>query len=276
MIKSIMVLTLLVACLSAVRAQKAGEVQVSLLLGNGMMFDQDLSYVTPKYDNSAIIGTGVGNSGDPYQSDDPGLYLNFNDLGENSLVNRAGVQGRCFLSDNLDVNLMFCMDLRSTPKKDYIEGDASVADMVIQSSKYVEGRLTNNWMANVGSNMYFQTSNSRISLYAGVQAGFQMGRVKTQTPYTGKVYNASDGTTVDYNVYVSCKKAGQVMCMTGALLGGVEYSLAQGLILGLEVAPFAYQYSLLEVYPTGEETYRADHHAFRFFASPNMKIGFRF
>lgn len=273
MIRVLSVLTLLVAfglSTFAQQKQKAGEVQVSLVLGNISMFKQDLSYVMPKYSNTDKT-IGIGLAGTNSQSYDPGLYLNFNDLGGSSLLNIAGVQGKYFLSDNLDINLMFAMDLRSTPKKDYIEGNSDIKDMVIQSSKYIEGRLSNNWMANIGSNYYFNTSSARISFYAGVQAGFQMGRVQTMTPYTGS--NLDDD---DQALYIPSKKAGQVWCATGSIIGGAECNLTQGLVLGLEFAPFTYQYSMLEVYPTGMNVYQANHHSFRFFASPNLKLGFRF
>jgi hypothetical protein len=254
----------------AQQKQKAGEIQVSLVLGNLNMFKQDLNYVMPKYSNTNE-NIGIGLSGTNSQSNDPGLYLNFNDIGGSSLLNIAGVQTKYYLSDNLDINVMFAMDLRSTPKKDYIEGDATIKDMVIQSSKYIEGRLSNNWMANIGSNYYFNTSSNRISFYTGVQGGFQMGRVQTMTPYTGSNLDDEDAA-----LYVSSKKAGQVWCITGAIIGGAECNLAQGLVLGLEFAPFAYQYSMLEVYPTGMNVYQANHQSFRFFASPNLKLGFRF
>lgn len=272
MIRVLSVLTLLVAfSMSSFAQQKqnAGDIQVSLVLGNISMFKQDLNYVMPKYSNTDA-SVGIGLAGTNSQSYDPGLYLNFNDLGGSSLMNIAGVQGKYYLSSNLDINLMFAMDLRSTPKKDFIEGDSKIEDMVIQSSKYIEGRLSNNWMANIGTNYYFNTSSSRISFYAGVQGGFQMGRVQTMTPYTGA--NLDDDNTL----YIPSKKAGQVWCITGALIGGAECNLTQGLVLGLEFAPFTYQYSMLEVYPTGMNVYQANHHAFRFFASPNLKLGFRF
>lgn len=273
MIRVLSVLIVLVAfSLSsfAQQKQKAGDVQVSLVLGNISMFKQDLNYVMPQYSNTNA-SVGIGLSGTNSQSNDPGLYLNFNDLGSSSLLNIAGVQGKYYISDNLDINLMFAMDLRSTPKKDYIEGDATIKDMVIQSSKYIEGRLSNNWMANIGSNYYFNTSSNRISFYAGVQGGFQMGRVQTMTPYTGANLDEDDTA-----LYIPSKKAGQVWCVTGSIIGGAECNLTQGLVLGLEFAPFTYQYSMLEVYPTGMNVYQANHHSFRFFASPNLKLGFRF
>ena len=67
---------------------KSGNIQASLLLGNSMTFDQDLNYVLPKYGNDNM---GIGNNYG-VESDDPGIYLNFNDLGDGNMVNIAGLQ----------------------------------------------------------------------------------------------------------------------------------------------------------------------------------------
>lgn len=269
MTKKLVIFAALIGLCSGAFAQErsTGNYQVSLLLGNTMMFNQELNYVLPKYSvNSTTVGIGL--AGTDAKSNDPGMYLNFNELGSNSLVNMAGIQGNYYLSDAIDVNLMFAMDLRATPKKDYIEGE-SCFGMAVQSSKYINGQLTCNWMVNAGSNYHFSVSNNRIDLYAGAQVGYQQGRIKVVTPYTGDIAG-------DEVIYLPQDKAGQVKCITGALVGGISYSLAPGLLLGLEVSPFSYQYSLLEVHPTGMNVYQANNHACRFFASPHLKLGFRF
>ncbi|MEI3448333.1 MAG: hypothetical protein V8Q99_09705 [Bacteroides ovatus] len=58
-------------------------------------------------------------------------YLNIGSLNNNSLVNIAGIEGKYFVSDNWDVNFQFSMNVSLTPKKDYVEGDNSVPDMII-------------------------------------------------------------------------------------------------------------------------------------------------
>lgn len=58
--------------------------------------------------------------------------------------------------------------------------------MQIPASKYVEGRVKNNWMVNIGSNYYFNTKNERINLYVGGLIGWQMGRIETMSPNTGE------------------------------------------------------------------------------------------
>lgn len=247
----------------------AGQFQVSLVLGNNTMFNQNTSeYLLPKYDNtSSTPGTGIGSGDEQNSSADPGVYLNLGDLGSNSLLNMVGVQGRYFITSAIDVNLMFAMNIAATPKKDYIEGDESISDMAIPASRYIEGRLKTSMMANVGSNWHFATKNDKLSLYAGIALGGQFGKVETTRPYTG------DDETV---IYTPSSRAGRIWALSGSIVGGIEFIPTSGLVLGLEVAPAAYQYSQMEVYPKGYETYVATHHNIKVFATPNFKIGFRF
>lgn len=127
------------------------------------------------------------------------------------------------------------MNISITPKKDYIEGDyESAPDMIIPAQKYVNAQVTNNWYVSIGSNRYFKTSNPRIHPYIGAVAGFQMARIETTEPYTGKTY--SDGEDEDSeeglpeHVYLAAGKAGQMFGIKGAAVAGLEYCLAKGMI----------------------------------------------
>lgn len=251
--------------------------QISLQLGNGFMFEQKTNYLTPKYSNGAEFGLGSGNAG---QSDDPGAYLNIANIGESSIVNLAGIKFAYYLTDGIDINMSFGMDLRSTPKHDYLEGVQSQGTTIIQGNQYVEGQLKHNWMLSVGGNYHFTTSNEKVDFFVGAQAGFQHGMIETTTPYTDLDYqymlNSIDNEKEYEVVYAPRTGAGQINCITAAIVSGVNYSLSEGLTLGVEFAPYAFQYSLLEVCPQGSKVFQADHFANRFFASPMLTLGFRF
>ena len=254
--------------------------QISLQLGNGFMFDQETNYLTPKYSNGAKFGLGSGNAG---QSDDPGAYLNIANIGKSEIVNLAGIKFAYYLTDGIDINMSFGMDLRSTPKHDYLEGVQSQGKKtIIQGNQYVEGQLKHNWMLNVGGNYHFTTSNEKVDFFVGAQAGFQHGMIETTTPYTDKDYEylISNETTNKPNeyevVYAPRTGSGQINCITAAVVSGVNYSLSEGLTLGVEFAPYAFQYSLLEVCPQDNRVYQASAFANRFFANTMLKIGFRF
>jgi hypothetical protein len=159
--------------------------QISLLLGNQVMFNQNLTYLTPEYSNNAA--NAIGLPGTNSQSYSPLSYIRFNDLGKGDLVNMAGVQFTYFLTDGIDINASFGMDLRSTPKKDFIEGE-QIKDMAIQGQKWIEGQFQNNWLLTLGGNYHFTVSNEKIDMYAGLQFGYQHGHINTYTPYTDADY----------------------------------------------------------------------------------------
>ena len=163
--------------------------------------------------------------------------------------------------------------------------------------KYMEGRVSSKWMLGIGGNYYFPTRNERINLYAGGMVGFQMGRVETVTPYSGEMIKdnvtedegQTDGEQIDgddnpytteqmepIELYRPSNKAGTVWAIRGALVTGIEYSIMKGLILGFEVQPAAYNYTVLRIQPQGMASYNAAHHNIRVLACPSLKIGFRF
>jgi hypothetical protein len=264
--------------------------QISLQLGNGFMFDQQTSYLTPKYGSNSEFG--IGYYGDAGQSNDPGTYLNIANIGENNIMNMAGISFAYYIADGIDINMSFGMDLRSTPKHDYLEGIEDNGKTIIQANNYVEGQLKHNWMLNVGGNYHFTTSNEKVDFYVGAKAGFQHGMIETTTPYTDKDYQYMISTATSYDadgnvtnvakpyeyevVYAPRTGSGQINCITAAVVSGVNYSLSEGLTLGVEFLPYAFQYSLLEVCPQGSKVFQADHFANRFFASPMLTLGFRF
>lgn len=259
-------------------APRKGQWQVSLVLGNsGQFYNESTSYLLPQYTNTGgsigLPNGGTNNSGDLNR------YLNISGLNDNSLVNIAGLQAKYFISDCWDINLSFGMNISITPKKDYIEGDNSVPDVIIPDQKYVNAQMTNNWYMSVGTNRYFKTGNPRIHPYLGVVAGFQMARIETTEPFTGKTY--SDGeddedTALPEQVYVAAGKAGQMFGIKGAAVAGIEYSVVKGLLFGLEFQPIAYRYDVIQICPKGFDKYSISHHNIKLFEMPVVKLGFRF
>ena len=117
-------------------APQKGQWQVSLVLGNGSFFSQfdGMNYLLPEHGATSVGLPSDG--GTEHQSGDPGLFLNLGTLGENSILNVAGVQAKYFLSSRWSLTMLFSMNVNLTPKKDYGEGDMEVADMPIPAYKY--------------------------------------------------------------------------------------------------------------------------------------------
>ena len=268
-------------CDGVMFAPEKGQWQISMFLGGGNKYNVNQDYtLLPQFDNksgSVSLGAQNGNL--------TGI-LNINGLNGNSLTNILGFEAKYFVSDCWDINMQFSMDINLTPGKDYVEGDKSVPDMIIPAQDYINARMTNNWFVSVGSNRYFKVSNPRIHPYLGASVGFQMARIQTTEPYTGKTYDDETGKygdTTDENiddlptqVYLAGSKAGQMFGIKTAGVAGIEYSVAPGLVLGFQFNPIAYRYDVIQICPKGFDKYNASHHNIKIFDMPVMKLGIRF
>lgn len=276
-------------------APRKGQWQISLVLGGSNSFynENTGSYLLPAYNNvSGSIGLPNGGTGgildngsspsDITNGNQSGYlndYLQINGFNNNSLMNIVGLQAKYFFNDCWDINFSLGMNINVTPKKDYIEGE-KITDMNIPDQKYVNAQTANNWYVNVGTERYFKTSNPRIHPYVGATVGFQMARIETMEPYTGKLYVSEDDDNtddaVDQQVYLPAGKVGQMFGIKGALVGGVEYSLAKGFIIGFECQPLAYRYDIIQIAPKGFDKYSVSNHNIKIVDMPVLKLGFRF
>lgn len=263
-------------------APQKGQWQVSMFLGGGNKFyNENTTYLLPRFTNtSGEVGLPNGGS---LESGNLSTYLQIDGLNGNNLTNIIGFEGKYFLSDCWDINLQFSMDINLTPKKDYIEGEATVPDMIIPAQKYINAQATNNWYVGVGSNRYFKVSNPRIHPYLGAALGFQMARIETSEPYTGETYADGEdegddevGSGLPTQVYLSGSRAGQMFGIKAAAVAGIEYSLAPGLVLGFQMQPVAYRYDVIQICPKGFDKYNASHHNIKLFDMAVLKLGIRF
>lgn len=268
------------SCDGAMFAPKKGQWQISVFLGGGNNFyNENTSYLLPSFTNtSGSVGLPDGDG--EVSKGNLNQYLQINGLNDNSLTNIIGFEGKYFLSDCWDINLQFSMDINLTPKKDYVEGEATVSDMIIPAQDYISARATNNWYVSVGSNRYFKVSNPRIHPYLGGSLGFQMARVETTEPYTGETYDDGNDEVgeggLPTQVYLSGSRAGQMFGIKAAGVAGIEYSLAPGLVLGFQFQPLAYRYDVIQICPKGFDKYNTSHHNVKIFDMPVLKLGIRF
>lgn len=263
-------------------APQKGQWQVSMFLGGGNKFyNENTTYLLPRFTNTSGE-VGLPNGG-TLESGDLNTYLQIDGLNGNSLTNIIGFEGKYFLSDCWDINLQFSMDINLTPKKDYVEGETTVPDMIIPAQSYINAQATNNWYVGVGSNRYFKVSNPRIHPYLGAALGFQMARIETSEPYTGETYADGEdegddevGSGLPTQVYLSGSRTGQMFGIKAAAVAGIEYSLAPGLVLGFQMQPVAYRYDVIQICPKGFDKYNASHHNIKLFDMAVLKLGIRF
>jgi hypothetical protein len=265
-------------CDGVMFAPEKGQWQISVFMGGGNKFyDEGTSnYLLPTHTNTdGMIGLPNGNTN---TSGDLNTYLNIDGLNNNSLTNILGFEAKYFLSDCWDINMQFSMDINLTPKKDFVEGDFGVPDMIIPAQKYINAQMTNNWYAAVGTNRYFKVSNPRIHPYLGASVGFQMARIETTEPYTGdSEYDEDlDQEGMPSQIYLAGSRAGQMFGVKAAGVAGIEYSVAPGLVLDFQCQPLAYRYDVVQICPTGFDNYNASHHNIKIFDMPVLKLGIRF
>lgn len=264
---------------SAVYAPRAGQFQVSAVLGGGLYFDylDNLTPLLPSYMPGSELGI------DPTDKS-VGYYLQMGSLNNNSIANIAGIQGKFFVTNRFAVNAMFAMQIDVTPERDYIKGIDLESSSLTRSSRgllnqggiqWVEGRLTDKYLVTVGADYYFNNCNGRLFPYIGVLGGFQHARVQAYLPYTGIEIPVEDGETDPLELYALDRRAGEAYAISGAITAGVEYNFLPGMNIALEVRPFNYYYSAVRMYADGQE-YNAYEMQFKFFAFPQLKIGFRF
>ena len=256
---------------SAQFAPRAGQWQVNLVLGRGLFFPvENSSYLLP----SAFSGDDLGlpDGGTSNQSGDPAVWFHVGSLNNNSIGNMAGIQAKYFITNRIEVNAMFSMDIGVQQKRDYQDGVGGVVPLA--GYQYVLGRLTNDWLATLGSNYYFNNCNGRIFPYLGLLGGFQHARIQTIFPYTGELFFEGEEVFMAEEIYAHAR-AGEVFGITGAITAGIEYNLLPGLNIAFEVRPFSYMYTLGRMYSEGLN-WNANVHQIKFFALPQFKIGIRF
>ena len=257
---------------SALFAPRKGQFQVNLILGRGLFFPiENSTYLLPGIESGSDMGLPGSNLTDN-QSNDPAVVFHIGSLNNNSITNMAGIQGKYFITNRLEVNAMFTMDIGVQPQRHYADGVYLGPDETpIAALKYVQGRLTDDYMVAVGSNYYFNNCNGRIFPYVGVLGSFQHARIQTTTPYTGEGWDETSWAELTY----AFARAGEVFGISGAITAGVEYNFLPGLSLAFEVRPFNYTYTLARIYSEGVN-WNANVHNFKFIAMPQLKLGIRF
>lgn len=259
---------------------KKGDWQISLTCGRGQFFSQDkMSFLVPSVNLSTGVMEDIGTGLAPEYI----MKIGEGSVNNNSIVNMAGVQIKWFVADQWDLNLTAALDLNMTPSKDYEEGvEVGSASLNVPASQYIYGTVTNNWMADFGFNYHFLPKNDRLTIYIGAVVGYRMGSIQQRMPYTGIEIPSDDNgdgtpdSSDPIELYVPASTGGTLYGFKGGIVFGAEFSIARGLVLGLEVNPVTYYYSIMQISPKLTGKYSASYHNLRVFTCPNLRLGFRF
>lgn len=295
-------------------APRAGQWEFDLVMGQNQFFGNEARLSTTLLPNSygealgSTIGTSVKDDA-AYLTTDLTKTINIGFLNTNNLANMIGVQARYFLTNRIDLNFMGAYNVNIQPGKDFVEGTVyglassntenvgfhpetgkyDVGDVF--AHKAILASVQNAAIGQLGSNYYFTVPNERINPYIGIYGQVKWARINAFYPaYTGQTVivdeiadeNANSGITDHYGENLPIEtfrefgRAGQMLGFGGGLAFGVQYSLMEGLILGLEFSPVLYQYTLIHLQINGQTPYYASNHNVSVFKYPQLKLGFRF
>ncbi len=264
---------------------KKGQWEVSLNLGRGQFFNDaaGLYYLLPAEDGSPVgIGSNahtlemVAGTGNDHISADIATYvLNTGSMNANSIINIAGINAKYFITDHWAISFGGAYNMNMQPGKDYQEGQRSLmteqgvasledpSDITgyvgigdIYSQKAVLGVTSNSGIANLGFDYYFHINRApRVTPYLGILGQFKIARIDSYYPYTGqKIIDDIETGELKYeeaDVYRS-NRAGNAIGFVVGLNFGVDFSVTENLILGINVAPVAYQYNLVQLQVMGQ------------------------
>lgn len=181
---------------------------------------------------------------------------------------RVGIEGGWFFLDKWKLVLGGGMSITKHPGYSAVPG---TIDENTDWSEANDGSIPNygtvaeqnflQFNVYTGVDRYFKTKIDGLYLYTGVRVGYAYGR----------------NVSFSDDEYSMGKSVGEAFNVRGALTGGVEYYITDGLFVGAQVDPFAYTYNRSLIKPQeGLSNLDANSHNYSILAAPTIKIGFKF
>jgi len=237
-----------------------GQHQVNLLLGKGMFYSGTDYMRIGK--NATSVGAPTNKSVQQ--------TLSLNDPNSNSLLNMMGVEYKFHISDMISASFSGAGFISNTPWRDAVDGIESNVAGVAGIPKYetIDAELLSRFVATLGGQYYL--SNNRVRPYVGAQFTFQFAGLSARSTYSGIDGLAEDFTDMGM-------RTGQTKGLSPAVVAGLEYNLAPGLVIGFEFRPFCFYYSGVQLFAQpGLPAMNFVSQDFSFLSQPVFKIGFTF
>lgn len=142
------------------------------------------------------------------------------------------------------------------------DGSSTAGDGSIPAYRAVGEASTLKYSVILGADRHFKhPSLKNLRFHAGLHGGFAHGLNQI-------LYDEAESLG---------KSLGERYTLRAMLNAGADYYFLPGMFLGIEFNPFQYAYSVTTIRPqAGLAAYSADCHDFCGFASPTIKIGFKF
>ncbi|WP_282038022.1 BT1926 family outer membrane beta-barrel protein [Saccharicrinis aurantiacus] len=238
----------------------AGDKIFSLNLGNKVNYGFVSHYETNQSTNSSSAG----------ELSQPTYITGYT----NDVSNAIGVEFKYFVTSQIAVRLSGAGMISGAPSQDFVEGvdvlESNDPMAKVPSYAMTEGLNTQQYYVDLGADYYFTTSIDRLYPYVGVQGNFIYGSLELSDGYLGLDDNDEVLPTHD-------TRKGESYGFGGSLVGGVDYYLAPGFFLGVEIKAVSYMQSVKNIYhQSGLEAQNTYSHNTSFLTQPIIKLGFKF
>jgi outer membrane protein W len=194
---------------------------------------------------------------------------------ENSMANMVGVEFKYFITSQIAARFSGSGAIAGSPSQDAVEGvndptGEYYPGTYLQGWRMFEGRTTKQLYIDLGADYYFASNYSRVNPYGGVQFNSSYGQLELFDGYRG--LDGNDEVIPTYDT-----RRGEAYALGGSIVGGIDYYLAEGLILGIEIKAINYMYEAKRIFhQSGMDAQDADTHNTAFLSQPVIKLGFRF
>lgn len=220
------------------------------------------SYASSTSSYLITYGLGVGNPRDV-------AYSSSNDV-----TNMIGVEGKYFVTSEIAARLSFSGAFDGSPSRDFTEGvddptGEYYPNTYLPPYKMKEGYSRQRFFLDLGADYYLPSNYERVAPYAGVQFNTIYGKME--------VFDGFRGLKNNEVIATFAKRNGVGYSIGGSIVAGIDYYLSESMLLGIEIKALSYFYSVKKVYSQpGIKPQISDSHNTSYFASPTLKIGFRF
>lgn len=237
-----------------------GQKMVSMNFGKSVNFG-DLSFSEI---NQSTFSNNPANITNP----------NSNSYNNHYRFNIIGVEFKYFITNQIALNLAGSGALTTNPSRDFVTGveadENATPGTYFPSYRMMEGQTTGQFHIDLGADYYFTTKVNRVFPYLGVQLNTIYGQTRITDGYRGlNNDNEVISTFPD--------RHGEFYGLGASINGGIDYFLAEGLFIGLNIKPVSYMYVEKRIFhQEGLNAQDAASYNLKFFTNPVVKLGFKF
>jgi outer membrane protein W len=266
----------------------AGDKTLSLRFGRAASFD--ISYY--EIDHAAQSFYNHSGSSDAYLVNSSMMqpYAATRNTNYHNMNNAIGIEMKYFLTNRVALRFSGSGVISGAPAQNAVEGialtsesayyqgeisiyhggDDMLPELVIPGFQHQPGFSENKFLFDLGADYYFESKFERIFPFVGVQFN--------STYASTRIFDGYRGTNDDGEVIPSFPdRKGESYGLGGSIVGGLDYYLASGFFIGLEIKVASFMYNTKKVFPTeGVSPQTGATYNSLFLNDPVLKVGFKF